>query len=232
MKPSVIDAIIKVAIFGCIVGMSCLGFISFAKRLFVSDDLISHARATIVLPDGSVKKALFSPDDDPKKILLGLIYAEQHAITIAIFSLTDYDICKALINAAQRGVRIEIIADRGCAASEWSRISKLFQAGIPVSVCPSDPTSKAIMHNKFAIFSLNLTNKPLIWTGSFNFTYSAANWNQENALVLDDPELIQSYLKQFAIIKTRSVPFQPEETTARHHTFHHRRSSLAALCCV
>jgi phosphatidylserine/phosphatidylglycerophosphate/cardiolipin synthase-like enzyme len=225
------EAIIKIAIFGSIICLSGLGFISFAKRLFVSDDLISHARATILLPDGSIKKALFSPDDDPKKVLLGLIHAEQQAITIAIFSLTDYDICKALISAAQRGVHVEIIADRGCASTEWSKIQKLFYAEIPVSIYPIDPTSKAIMHNKFAVFSLNLTNKPLLWTGSFNFTYSAANWNQENALVLDDLELIRSYLKQFAIIKTRSVPFQPEEK-AFHHTSHHRRSSLAALCCA
>jgi len=60
------------------------------------------------------------------------------------------------------------------------------------------------MHNKFVIFSCNVGNKTLLWTGSFNFTKSAQLRNQENVVVLDDPCIIEKYEKQFEVIKKRT----------------------------
>ena len=60
-----------------------------------------------------------------------------------------------------------------------------------------------IMHNKFVIFGKNISNKPLLWTGSFNFTKSAQLKNQENVVILDEQYLIQKYEKQFEVIKKR-----------------------------
>lgn len=213
-----IPFIIYIAIGLC----SCIGYVSFAKKIFAPDEAITFARAVLLSHDGTIKKALFSPDDNVKKVLLGLISAEQEKIILAIFSLTDYDVCKALIQALERGVTVEVIADRNCSKTIWSKIKKLYEAGISIHICPADASSKLIMHDKFAVFYTNLNNKPILWTGSFNFTYSAAQWNQENVIVLQEEDLIQSFIKQFTIIKKRSVPFDPDKQYATNSDAHER----------
>ena len=48
------------------------------------------------------------------------------------------------------------------------------------------------MHNKFAI----IDNRILL-TGSYNWTFSANNRNDENLMVIDDPEIIEIFQNQF-----------------------------------
>ena len=48
------------------------------------------------------------------------------------------------------------------------------------------------MHHKFAII-----DNRLLLTGSYNWTFSANNRNDENLLIIDDPELIEVFENQF-----------------------------------
>ena len=48
------------------------------------------------------------------------------------------------------------------------------------------------MHNKFAII-----DNRLLLTGSYNWTFSANNRNDENLLIIDDPEIIKIFQNQF-----------------------------------
>ena len=48
------------------------------------------------------------------------------------------------------------------------------------------------MHHKFAI----IDNRILL-TGSYNWTFSANNRNDENLMVIDDPEIIEIFQNQF-----------------------------------
>ena len=60
------------------------------------------------------------------------------------------------------------------------------------------------MHNKITLCEKNINDKPLVITGSFNYTVSANVNNQENIVILDDPKLIKQYKKQFEQLKKRS----------------------------
>lgn len=60
---------------------------------------------------------------------------------------------------------------------------------------------RPVMHHKFCIFNKNSEDASLVWTGSFNFTHSAATKNQENALVIRDTTIVQAFKEQFEIIK-------------------------------
>lgn len=161
--------------------------------------------------DGCVKRALFAPDDNIQKALLYLIEQEKESIKLAIFTFTDGDVAQALIDAQERGVIVEIIADAGSKSDRFSKIPLLKEKGFTVFVY--DPDYKkgvkkslmaSIMHNKFLVFGKNILGKSLVWTGSFNITKSAHRQNQENVLVLDDTKLIQKYAQQFEILKERS----------------------------
>ena len=48
------------------------------------------------------------------------------------------------------------------------------------------------MHHKFALF-----DGRLLLNGSFNWTRSASTSNEENLLVIDHPQLVSSYAREF-----------------------------------
>ena len=159
----------------------------------------------LACPDGSIKYALFAPDDDVQKILLDLIDQEKKSIKIAIFSFTDAKVAQAILDAADRKVNVQIIADDSCLTDRFAKITFLQEHGIPIHIYESENKSlfADIMHNKFIIFEQNIGNRSLLWTGSFNFTQSARKRNQENVVILDDTLLIERYRKQFELLKER-----------------------------
>lgn len=163
------------------------------------------ATSLLICNDGSIKHALFSPDDDIAAMLCELITKEQQSIKAAIFSFTDVDIALALCEAKERGVQVELITDVSCTRDKFNKIDMIKAKGVPV--CVYNPPPKAfsndIMHNKFLVFGKNIQNKKLLWTGSYNWTKSAKLRNQENILILDEPHLVERYEKQFEIIKQR-----------------------------
>lgn len=142
----------------------------------------------------------FSPDDHIADHLLALIDKESTSIRVAIYGFTHYKIGTALINAKKRGVAVEVLVDPFSLGGR-SPIKRLVDAGISVHVF--SPKNKAegkhpLLHDKFCIFG-----DSLVWTGSFNFTYSADTQHQENVVLLDEKELIEKFIKQFASIKKR-----------------------------
>lgn len=171
--------------------------------------------------DGSFKHALFSPDDDLQKMLVQLIDQEKEYILIAVFSFTNSVIADALVSAKKRGVRVEIVTDISCVRDKFNKIDFLKSNGIKVYVYnPYNVTVlNNIMHNKFVLFGKNIDGKPLLWTGSFNFTKSAQMNNQENVLILDEINLIDRYQKQFAILKERVARKVPQKLAHQKKRF-------------
>jgi phosphatidylserine/phosphatidylglycerophosphate/cardiolipin synthase-like enzyme len=167
----------------------------------------SSAQAQQRHPHTTVCRAFFSPADNLQAILIDLINHEQQGIQIAIFMFTNGAIADALIAAKKRGVTVEIIIDGSTEHDKFSKIGCLKKAKIPIFVYKPQGKMQLIndiMHNKFVIFHKNKEDNALLWTGSFNFTRSANDRNQENVIVCDNPELIDAYKKQFEQLK-RSI---------------------------
>lgn len=202
------SAIIKIAIYLGIFIASSLGYISFARKLLLphADD-IAYAHTIVMTKQGIVKCALFSPDDDIERVLIGLIAAEQNHIQVAIFSMTNKAITQALIAAHKRGILVEMVADRSNAQNSWSKIKQLGRAGIELYTYPADLT-EGIMHHKFIIFSNTIDNKQVLVTGSYNLTNSASSRNEENVIILDDKDLIAPFGRQFELLKRRSIAYE------------------------
>lgn len=161
------------------------------------------ATGRIKIKDGRITHAFFSPHDEIKHILIDLIEHEATRIAIAIFAFTDGDIAQALINAHKRGVKVEVVVDGSAMKDRFSKVPLLQEAGVPVFVYTSTSAGliSDIMHNKFALFVNNYQSRPLIWTGSFNFTKSAHVRNRENVTVTDDARLVKKYQKEFERLK-------------------------------
>jgi competence ComEA-like helix-hairpin-helix protein len=131
----------------------------------------------------------FSLYDNPELIIIRNIDDAKEFINIAMYTFTDREIAQAIIRAKDRGVDIKIYLDRSQVNAKYSK-SRYFVnnaiEGIRIS------SNNYIMHNKFAI----LDNKIVI-TGSYNWTASAGERNDENLLVIDDKNIIEKYQNQF-----------------------------------
>lgn len=154
---------------------------------------------------------LFSPQDRPATKLIQLIREAKSSIHCAVYMFTNAQIAKALLQAAQRGVEIKLIVDKSTVESDYGKALMLKQGGADVVVYNPLKISTSLvaplrfgnkpfsdmplMHNKFAIF-----DKKIVFTGSFNWTVSANTRNQENVVVIDEPEVAKSYEAHFAYL--------------------------------
>lgn len=149
----------------------------------------------------------FSPDDNVRQKLIDTIESEQCSIKIAMYSLTDKRIAKALKKAFDRGIIIEILTDPTCLKDRFNKINFLSEKGVPVyvyNIVHNKIPTYSCMHHKFAIFGCNNGNKRFVWTGSFNFTKSASDSNQENVVIIHKRETVNQFEQQFQKVKNRS----------------------------
>jgi len=130
----------------------------------------------------------FSLYDNPQKEIIKNINQAQAFINIAMYTFTDKEILLSLTNAQNRGVKVRVYLDRSQIESTYSVSRLLVQKGIKVRIS----SNNYIMHNKFAII-----DNRLLLTGSYNWTFAANNKNEENLMIIDDPEVIARYQNQF-----------------------------------
>ena len=131
----------------------------------------------------------FSPGGTAMLIVEKAIGAAKSEILMACYEFTSRDIAEALETAADRGVKVRIVADWKASHDRFSQVGVLQDAGIPVSL----DRHYAIHHNKFMVI-----DGASLETGSFNYTIAAAKHNAENALVLwNVPKIAEIYIQEW-----------------------------------
>jgi len=146
--------------------------------------LIIILSITISISTLAKTEVYFSLYDNPQKAIIKNINQAVAFINIAMYVFTDKEIALPLIDAQKRGVKVRVYLDKSQIESSYSVSRFLVQKGIKVRIS----TNNYIMHNKFAII-----DNRLLLTGSYNWTFSANNRNDENLMVIDDPEIIARY---------------------------------------
>ena len=141
----------------------------------------------------------FSLSDNPQKEIIKNINQAEAFINIAMYIFTDREIALPLAKARERGVKVRLYLDKDQVDYQYSQSRFLVQNGIKTRIS----SNNYIMHNKFAI----IDNRLLI-TGSYNWTFSANNRNDENLMVIDDPELIEIFQNQFVNLWTNKYSLE------------------------
>ncbi|MEO0293399.1 MAG: phospholipase D family protein [candidate division WOR-3 bacterium] len=155
----------------------------------------------------------FSPNGGAKEAILREIENAKNTIDVAMYILTDRELSNALVLARERGVTIKVLLDGKSAKEiEYSKHLFLKNKNVDVRLYEAPPSNyrkyKGIMHNKFAII-----DKKTIITGSFNWTHSAEELNNENLLIIkDEKELIKKFQHEFSKLweKGKSPIIYPE----------------------
>jgi len=131
------------------------------------------------------------------------------SILVQAFSFTSAPIDKALVEAHQRGVQVQVILDKSQETEKYSSGDFLLHAGIPTLV----DGRHAIAHNKVMILDGNT-----VITGSFNFTKQAEESNAENLLVIRDAAIAAEYASNWQQHALHSTPYerrQPNESRTK-----------------
>jgi phosphatidylserine/phosphatidylglycerophosphate/cardiolipin synthase-like enzyme len=139
-------------------------------------------------------EACFSPGDSCVQRIRGLFDQSRTTADVCVFTITDDRLSDVILDAHRRGVAIRILTDNEKAYDVGSDIFRFRAAGISTRV----DATEYHMHHKFAIF-----DRRVLVTGSYNWTRSAAEYNEENMLITHDAPAIAQFQKVFDKLWTR-----------------------------
>ncbi len=134
---------------------------------------------------GGTGEVYFSPDDGALAHILENVAAAQEQICFLAFSFTSQDLGDLLLAKAEAGLLVQGLFDEGQAHSNrTSQYPRLRAAGLNVRL-DGNPD---LMHHKVIV----LDGKTVI-TGSYNFSRSAEERNDETLLILHHPDIAAAY---------------------------------------
>ena len=134
------------------------------------------------------QSAFFSPGTAClEAIRTRLRNVRKHA-EICVFTLSDDRHSDEVLAAHRRGVAIRLLTDNLKEFDASSDIGRLRDAGIAVAV----DRTEAHMHHKFALF-----DGEWLLNGSYNWTRSASELNEENIIQSNDATLLKQFSEQF-----------------------------------
>ena len=124
-----------------------------------------------------------------------------------VMCITQDELVNSLIDAQYRGVEINIIIDDEYLYSSGSDYQELLDSGIDIR---GDERS-GLMHHKVMII-----DNYVIIIGSYNWSASAEDSNDENVIFLKSSRITEEYLSEFNRLWSRTTP--PQQPTVTEPT--------------
>lgn len=145
-------------------------------------------------------KVYFSPQGGCTQAILDQIGGSTKSVLVQAYSFTSDSIRDALVAVKQRGVRVEVLLDKGLLYSSAVDANVLVAGGVLVLVDGKERDA----HNKVMVI-----DGQTVVTGSFNFTTTAEKYSAENVLVIYSPTLAESYTENWKKHRDHSVLYLP-----------------------
>ena len=160
----------------------------YTDDLFGADSLASTPNPFLTV-DGTDVETYFSPDDNVASRLLDVIGAARESIYFLAYSFTSDDIAQVMQERFDAGVTIQgVMEDAQIESNQGTEFDLFRQLGLDVR---RDGNSGQ-MHHKVIII-----DRSIVITGSYNFTASAEDRNDENLIIIYSPEIANLFLREF-----------------------------------
>jgi phosphatidylserine/phosphatidylglycerophosphate/cardiolipin synthase-like enzyme len=147
--------------------------------------------------DGVQVEVYFSPDDDIADRIVEVLRSAEKSIEFMVYTFTSDVLAEAILERGQAGVEVRGVIERDQASNPGSDYQRFLQAGLDVRL-DSNPRN---MHHKVIII-----DDSILITGSYNFSRSAEEDNDENVLILYDVRVSEEYLIEFTRIFENATP--------------------------
>lgn len=155
-------------------------------------DGVARSLDTVRSPVAALRnEAFFSPGLSCLRAIQQRLRAARDSVDICVFTLSDDRISEDVLAAHRRGVKVRIVTDNDKEFDAGSDIDRLRRAGVPVAV----DRGPAHMHHKFAVF-----DSQWLINGSYNWTRSASEHNEENVIMTNDAALVSAFSAQFSLL--------------------------------
>lgn len=170
------------------------------EEMFVDDKFGPNGKANTPFPKVIIGSTLvevyFSPDDNVAAQLITLLSTARKSIDILAYSFTRDDMAEIILARAKDGVVVrgvfDVSQEKNNKGGEYDRFKK---AGFDVRL----NTNKGLMHNKVII-----VDGQVVELGSYNFSASAQENNDENVVIIYNPQVAEQFLAEFERIFARS----------------------------
>jgi Phosphatidylserine/phosphatidylglycerophosphate/cardiolipin synthases and related enzymes len=153
--------------------------------------------STVWAESVSVLEVCFSRTMNCAQKIVSLIDSANRSVYVAVYSFTRDDIADALIRARERGLDVRVVVESERAYERGSEYLRLRWAGVDIRL----DTNSNLMHHKFMVI-----DGKIVGTGSYNFSVSAEDFNDENFIVLISGEIAELYSSEFMRVWMAAQP--------------------------
>lgn len=133
-------------------------------------------------------RVLFASEDGVIGNIIPYVEAAQSSVRFMAFSFTDYPLAKAMIDRAANGVDVAGVFEKTGSETQYAELRTLLCAGVPVR----QDGNPSFLHHKLII-----VDERIVITGSLNFSTNAEESNDENVIIVDNPEIAALYIQEF-----------------------------------
>jgi phosphatidylserine/phosphatidylglycerophosphate/cardiolipin synthase-like enzyme len=148
----------------------------------------STADQQSIVVNGTPLQVYFSAEDDVMTRIIPIVRGAQSSIRFFAFSFTDQPLAQAMIDRAGTGVDVEGVFEKVGSQTESAQLRSLYCAKLPAR----QDGNPRFLHDKVII----VDNRYVI-TGSFNFSANATQNNDENVIIIDNPQIASLYMQEF-----------------------------------
>jgi mitochondrial cardiolipin hydrolase len=121
-----------------------------------------------------------------------LVETAQTSLDAALYRLNNPYLARVLAQAAERGVRLRLVLDRGKYEETTATREILTEARLAFRLSYGRLGRGSKMHHKFAIL-----DDATVLTGSYNWTIESEKENFDNLVVLREPAQVELYRSEF-----------------------------------
>jgi phosphatidylserine/phosphatidylglycerophosphate/cardiolipin synthase-like enzyme len=148
----------------------------------------STADQQSVVVNGTPIQVYFSPEDDVSDHMIPVVSSAKSSIHFMAFSFTDNPLANAMLDRYHAGVDVSGVFEKVGSDTASSELRTLFCEKVPAR---QDGNPK-FLHDKVII-----VDNRFVLTGSFNFSSNATDSNDENVMIIDNPQIANLYTQEF-----------------------------------
>lgn len=143
----------------------------------------------VVTVNGSRIVVVFNPEDPAlENAIVPLVQSANQSIRFLAFSFTDYPLADAMSQRFKAGVDVAGVFEKVGSETEAAELRTLMCRSVPVK----QDGNRGFLHHKVIV-----VDEQIVITGSLNFSTNAEENNDENVIIIDNPEIARLYLQEF-----------------------------------
>ena len=143
----------------------------------------------VVTVNGSRIVVVFTSEDPAlKSAIVPIVQSATRSIRFLAFSFTDYPLADTMSQRFKAGVDVAGVFEKVGSETEAAELRTLMCRSVPVK----QDGNPGFLHHKVIV-----VDERIVITGSLNFSTNAEENNDENVIIIDNPEIARLYMQEF-----------------------------------